>query len=148
MVKSPLSIADFPEGFESRIAANLQDCRQRIAAAAQNAGRQAEEVALLPVTKYVDSGLMRVLHSLGIRDFGENRSQEAVEKHRDLSDLEDLGLGGLHDGRRRRWRRRDRRRRRRRLGRRRGRLLECYIKYDWGAYFAPNMLWLLREFWA
>ena len=92
MVKSPLSIADFPEGFESRIAANLQDCRQRIAAAAQNAGRQAEEVTLLPVTKYVDSGLMRVLHSLGIRDFGENRSQEAVEKHRDLSDLEDARI--------------------------------------------------------
>ena len=92
MVKRPLSIADFPEGFESRLAANLQDCRQRMAAAAQKAGREEKEITLLTVTKYVDSGLMRVLHSLGIEDFGENRSQEAVEKHRALSDLADARI--------------------------------------------------------
>ena len=87
MVKSPLSIADFPEGFESRLAANLQSCRQRIAAAALKAGREEKEITLLTVTKYVDPGVMRVLHSLGIRNFGENRSLEAVEKCRALSDL-------------------------------------------------------------
>ncbi len=89
MVKSPLSIADFPKGFESRLADNLHNCRQRIAAAAQKAGREEKEVTLLTVTKYVDSGVMRVLHSLGVEDFGENRSQEAVEKCRALSDLAD-----------------------------------------------------------
>jgi len=87
MAKSPLSIADFPEGFESRLAANLQSCRKRIAAAAKNSGREENEITLLTVTKYVDSGVMRVLHSLGVRNFGENRSLEAVEKCRALSDL-------------------------------------------------------------
>lgn len=92
MFKSPLSIADFPEGFEARLADNLQSCRQRIAAAAQHAGRDEKEITLLTVTKYVDSEVMRVLYNLGARDFGENRSAEAIEKCRALSDLEEARI--------------------------------------------------------
>ena len=87
MVKSPLSTEDFPAGFEKRLEANIQQVNERIAAAAARSGRDSEEVSLLTVTKYVDSGVMRVLYDLGIRRFGENRPQEAVKKSRDLADL-------------------------------------------------------------
>ena len=87
MVKSPLSIDDFPEGFEARLAANLQRCRDRIGAAARLTGRSEKEITLVTVTKYVDSEVMRVLYNLGVRDFGENRTREAVEKCRALSNL-------------------------------------------------------------
>lgn len=92
MVKNPLSIEDFPPGFENRLAANLGKCREHIAAAAARAGRDAEDITLVTVTKYVDSEVMRVLYELGIRHFGENRSREAVKKKRALEDLEGVKI--------------------------------------------------------
>ncbi len=78
MVKNPLAIEDFPTGFEDRLEANIENCRKRIAAAAKRSGRKADDVTLLTVSKYIDSGVMRILYDLGIRKFGENRSQDAV----------------------------------------------------------------------
>ena len=92
MVKSPLSIEDFPAGFERRLDANLQDCRARIAAAAVRSGRADEGVTLITVSKYVDSGVMRVLYDLGVRKFGENRPQEAARKSRELADLDGVEI--------------------------------------------------------
>ena len=92
MVKSPLSIEDFPAGFESRLDANLEDCRARIAAAAVRSARAADDVTLITVSKYVDSGVMRVLYDLGVRKFGENRPQEAARKSRELADLDGIEI--------------------------------------------------------
>ena len=92
MVKSPLSIEDFPAGFERRLDANLQDCRARIASAAVRSGRTAEDITLITVSKYVDSGVMRVLYDLGVRKFGENRPQEAAKKNRELADLDGVEI--------------------------------------------------------
>ena len=92
MVKSPLAIEDFPAGFEDRLAANLEECRERIAAAAARAGREANDITLVTVTKYINSDVMRVLHELGIRHFGENRPQEAVKKKRALEDLDGVNI--------------------------------------------------------
>ena len=82
MAKSPLAIEDFPTGFEGRLEANIEHCRKRIAAAAERSGRKADDVTLLTVSKYIDSGVMRILYDLGIRKFGENRPQEAARKSR------------------------------------------------------------------
>ena len=92
MVKSPLTIEDFPAGFEDRLEANIEHCRKRIAAAAERSGRKADDVTLLTVSKYIDSGVMRILYDLGIRKFGENRSQDAVKKSRELADLDGVEI--------------------------------------------------------
>lgn len=72
----------------SVIRKNLDSVRVRIAAAAHRAGRPPESVRLVAVTKTVGTDEVRALYDLGVRDFGENRVQEAlrkVEACRDLS---------------------------------------------------------------
>lgn len=66
---------------------NLERIRTRIAAAATRAGRRPEEVTLVAVTKSVSAQEVRVLHDLGVRDFGENRVQELQRKQEELSGL-------------------------------------------------------------
>ena len=64
----------------SPIAANLQAVRERIAAAAQAAGRRADEISLVAVSKSFSAALIEEAHAAGQRIFGENRAQEGVEK--------------------------------------------------------------------
>lgn len=71
----------------SVIAANLQAVHRGIAAAAQQAGRVPEDVALLAVSKTVAAGIVREAFEAGQRDFGENYVQEGVEKIVALGDL-------------------------------------------------------------
>jgi PLP dependent protein len=47
-------------------------------------------VRLLAVTKQVPSSAMRIAYEMGIRDFGENRLQEALNKQQELLDLPDI----------------------------------------------------------
>ncbi len=61
------------------LAANLADVRARIDAARAAAGRS-DEVALIAVTKTWPLDDVRLLADLGLRDFGENRDQEARPK--------------------------------------------------------------------
>lgn len=62
------------------ISANLQAVRQRIAAAAQAAGRVPEAVHLLAVSKTHDAGCVLAAAAAGQRAFGENYVQEGVDK--------------------------------------------------------------------
>jgi len=71
----------------SVIAANLQAVGRRIAAAAQQAGRQPGEVALLAVSKTFPDGAVREAFEAGQRAFGENYVQEGVAKVAALADL-------------------------------------------------------------
>ncbi|SPA11973.1 Conserved hypothetical protein, UPF0001 family; putative racemase [Cupriavidus taiwanensis] len=71
----------------SVIAANLQAVRQGIAAAAQQAGRQAADVALLAVSKTVSPDRIRAAYAAGQRQFGENYVQEGIDKIAALADL-------------------------------------------------------------
>ncbi|MBP0633792.1 MULTISPECIES: YggS family pyridoxal phosphate-dependent enzyme [unclassified Cupriavidus] len=73
----------------SVIAANLQAVRQRIAAAAQQAGRQPGDIALLAVSKTVSADRVRAAAEAGQLAFGENYVQEGVEKIAALADLRD-----------------------------------------------------------
>ena len=62
------------------LAKNLKVIRKEIAAALDRAGRTGEKVRLVAVTKTVGSDQVREAVALGLRDFGENRLQEARPK--------------------------------------------------------------------
>lgn len=62
------------------IAENLASVRQSIAEAAQRVGRPPEDVTLVAVSKTKPLELVKIAYNLGMRDFGENRVQEALEK--------------------------------------------------------------------
>jgi pyridoxal phosphate enzyme (YggS family) len=52
-------------------------------------------VRLIAVTKQVSATLMREAYAAGIRDFGENRIQEADSKYEQLQDLPDITWHGI-----------------------------------------------------
>ncbi len=67
--------------------ANIGRVRERIAAACRRVGRRPEDVKLLAVSKTVPVERIRQAYDAGLRDFGENRVQEADAKRPGLSDL-------------------------------------------------------------
>jgi pyridoxal phosphate enzyme (YggS family) len=71
----------------SDIASNLAAVRQRIAAAAAAAGREAGSVKLLAVSKTFSDEHVRAAYAAGQRDFGENKVQEALQKIESTADL-------------------------------------------------------------
>jgi pyridoxal phosphate enzyme (YggS family) len=80
----------------SEITANLNDVKAKIASAALKAGRDADEITLIVVTKTFPVPDLEILYSLGVREFGENRDQEAAEKVAKLpSDINWNFQGGI-----------------------------------------------------
>jgi len=69
------------------VAANLETVRARIAAACAEAGRPADDVRLVVVTKFFAASDVRILAELGVTDVGENRHQEAEAKAAECADL-------------------------------------------------------------
>jgi hypothetical protein len=69
------------------IADNLAQLRERIAAAAQRAGRRAEEITLIGVSKTHPAEKIREAFQSGLQHFGENRVQEWEGKRGVLADL-------------------------------------------------------------
>ena len=57
-----------------------EDVRERMETACRRAGRRADEVRLVAVSKYVDTERMQALADLGVKSFGENHAQEVREK--------------------------------------------------------------------
>ncbi|HEU4490808.1 MAG TPA: YggS family pyridoxal phosphate-dependent enzyme [Jiangellales bacterium] len=70
------------------LAERLRVVRARIDAACARAGRSADEVTLVVVTKAFPASDVRLLASLGVRDVGENRDQEASRKVRECADVD------------------------------------------------------------
>lgn len=66
---------------------NLAAVRARIDTAAQQAGREASEIRLLPVSKTVESERLRLAVEAGMTELGENKVQEVTRKAQELSDL-------------------------------------------------------------
>ena len=75
------------------IATRVAAVRERIARAAERASRPAEAVRLVAISKTFPAEAVREAFSAGVRDFGENRVQEAESK---IAALADLGAAGLH----------------------------------------------------
>ena len=70
------------------IVGNIARIRERIAAACLRSGRRPENVKLVAVSKTVSPELIRQAFDAGLRDFGENRIQEAEAKRPALADLD------------------------------------------------------------
>jgi pyridoxal phosphate enzyme (YggS family) len=61
--------------------------RGRIEKACLKSRRDIEAVKLIAVVKNFDAGVVRAAFECGLRDFGENRMQEAVGKYAGLADV-------------------------------------------------------------
>jgi len=68
----------------SEIKARIEDIRERIERAAGRAGRNAEDVRLMAVSKLKSAETVEEAYRAGLRLFGENRIQEAYEKFADF----------------------------------------------------------------
>jgi pyridoxal phosphate enzyme (YggS family) len=73
------------------IAENVDEIRDRIAAAARRAGRDPEEATLMAVSKTLAPEHIREAYQAGLRVFGENRVQEFSSKAGALANLKDAG---------------------------------------------------------
>lgn len=65
---------------------NLVQIREKIQRAASKAGRKADEIRIVAVSKGVGVEQIRSLLELGINEIGENRVKEAEEKFGELKD--------------------------------------------------------------
>ena len=63
----------------SNCRARFTAVRARLARAAEAAGRDADEIELLPITKFFPATDVLILSHLGCAAFGESREQEAAE---------------------------------------------------------------------
>jgi len=79
------------------LSAALDAVRDRVQRAAQAAGRDPEEIQLLPVTKFFPAHDVEELYRLGCRAFGESRDQEAAAKVAEVghADIEWHMVGNL-----------------------------------------------------
>ncbi|MGH1451043.1 MAG: YggS family pyridoxal phosphate-dependent enzyme [Pseudomonadaceae bacterium] len=71
----------------STIAENIANVRERIARSAATAARDPAEITLIAVSKTRPASAIRDAWAAGLRDFGENYLQEALEKIETLFEL-------------------------------------------------------------
>jgi len=71
-----------------QISASLERIRERIARTAERAGRRAEDVTLVAVSKTFPAEAIRAAYDAGLRHFGENRVQEWESKQPHLAGLD------------------------------------------------------------
>lgn len=69
------------------ISLNLADVRGRIERAAARAGRRAEDVRLIAVSKTLPADAVRAAFGAGQVDFGENKVQEGLQKIAQSADM-------------------------------------------------------------
>lgn len=74
------------DGLSKRISDNLNRVRQRMAAAAERAGRSVDSIRLLGVTKYASLEETRALFAAGCHDLAESRPQDLWDKAKELID--------------------------------------------------------------
>ena len=72
---------------KSEIATNLERLQEQIKRAAKRAGRRAEEVTIVAVSKTFPFDAIRAAYDAGLRHFGENRVQEWETKQAHVADL-------------------------------------------------------------
>lgn len=70
------------------LALRLREVQEQVEAAARASSRDPSDVTLVVVTKTWPASDVRLLHALGVRDFGENRHPEAELKAAEVVDLE------------------------------------------------------------
>lgn len=73
-----------------QIRENLDSVYDRIATAAECVGRDPNDIMLVAVTKTHAPAVVRAAYDAGVRDVGENRVDEALEKQRATADCDEL----------------------------------------------------------
>ncbi len=73
---------------ENELANALTLLRERLADAVKAAGRNSDEIQLLPITKFFPATDVLILSHLGCAEFGESREQEAVVKSAECNSAE------------------------------------------------------------
>ena len=73
---------------DSTLGERLASVQDSVADAARAAGRDPETITTIVVTKFHPASLVRELYELGVRDFGENRHQDAAPKAAELAALD------------------------------------------------------------
>ena len=68
------------------IAANVACVRERVARAAERAGREPEEIRLIAVSKRFGAEAVRAAIAAGVSDIGENYVQEAAAKRGEVAE--------------------------------------------------------------
>lgn len=79
-----------PSVTEVQVQERLAEVQERIAAAAGRAGREADVIRIVGITKSHPADFVRAAHGAGLRLIGENRIDEALPKRAATDDLEDL----------------------------------------------------------
>lgn len=88
-MSNELHSSDFPRAETVQdFVENIAAVRRRIAAAAERAGRNPDEIRLLPVSKTVPEDRIRLAIDAGLHQLGENRVQEATRKYQTLQELD------------------------------------------------------------
>jgi pyridoxal phosphate enzyme (YggS family) len=80
-----VSAADEVAASAADVMARYGEIRERVAAAAREAGRDPDAVLIVGASKTVDLGRIRAALAAGLRDLGENRAQELVAKAPELA---------------------------------------------------------------
>ncbi len=75
---------------DAGLSARLADLDARIAEAARAAGRDPDELTRIVVTKFHPVSLVYALDGLGVREVGESRAQELIEKAEQARSLSEL----------------------------------------------------------
>ena len=70
------------------VAENVERVQELIRRACHRAGRAPEDVRLIAVSKTKPAELVRQAYAAGLREFGENRVQEAAAKRKELEDID------------------------------------------------------------
>jgi pyridoxal phosphate enzyme (YggS family) len=76
------------ENFSDTIVTNLSKVRERVAQAAQRAGRRTGDITLVAVSKTHPAESILAAFEAGVRHFGENRVQEWEAKQPKVADLD------------------------------------------------------------
>jgi len=88
-------VNDAPSPRAAEIASALTSVGERLTRACLDAGRDPDDVQLLPVTKFFPASDVAILFGLGCREFGESREQEASSKVAELGELDAAGIGDV-----------------------------------------------------
>ncbi len=75
---------------EAELQRALTLVRERLARAAEAAGRDSDEIELLPITKFFPATDVLILSHLGCEAFGESREQEAAAKFAECNSAEPI----------------------------------------------------------
>lgn len=74
---------------------NLAYIKENIEKACLKSNRKFEDITIIGVTKNVDLERIEYLKSLGIKNFGENKAQELLEKYEDIQNASWHFIGNL-----------------------------------------------------